>query len=641
MPAPPPARRIAILAPMPSELGPVVRALSMRRTEADAVATHTARLGDVEVLAAPTGIGTKRAARAAERLLDEHPVDHMMVVGIAGGVGATRVGDVIVPTSVVDRGTARTYRPAPLPDAGAARVGGTLVTTDELITDPAVLERLAAERVVGLDMETAAVAAVCEARGCPWSVIRAVSDRADDHVDDTVMGLVHPDGSPNLPAVARLVLRQPGRVSQLARLARGSRSAADAAARVAAHALGTRPSVASRRTVRSVRQVIDIADARRRAARVLPGVLFDYVDGAAEDEVTARSNELAFRELAFRPRMAVGRVEPDLGVTLFGARLSLPVLLAPCGLVSVVHPDGAIGAARAAADRGTLSVLSTVAGTPLEEMPRALAARSWFQVYRFGGVDELDALVERAQRAGYAGLVITIDTPELGLRERDVRHGVTLPFRLTPRVAAHLATQLLARPGWVAGFAREAARRSRATGRGPDAGGTRGFLPEMARSPFTWHDIEHARAIWSGPLIVKGVLTADDARRAVGAGADGIVVSNHGGRQLEGSPATIRVLPEVVAAVGSQTTVMVDGGVRRGGDVVKALALGAGAVLIGRPYLYGLAIAGTAGVARVLRILETEMRRTMALLGCESVAELDPGWLRADPPFAARPEIAR
>lgn len=381
-----------------------------------------------------------------------------------------------------------------------------------------------------------------------------------------------------------------------------------------------------------------VADARGRARRILPRVVFDYVDGGAEDEVTLAENERAFRELAFRPRMAVRVDEPDLRTSVLGTELSLPIMLAPCGLVRLLHPEGALGAGRAAAARDTIWVLSTVAGATLESVAPAGGHR-WFQLYAPGGRGEAETIMARAEAAGYEALVITVDTPALGNRERDVRNGVTPPLRLDARTAVALGPQVLARPRWALRMMRDGVsmlgRPRRPTAPAGDDGtanhssglGAAGTVAMLA-SPFTWDDVAWMRAQWTRPLVVKGVLGADDATLAVDAGADAVIVSNHGGRQLDGAPATARVLPEVVDAVGGRTEVLVDGGVRRGGDVVKALALGARAVLVGRAYLYGLAAAGQAGVEQVLDILRAEMSRDLRLLGCPSVTALDRSWLR-------------
>jgi L-lactate dehydrogenase (cytochrome) len=416
-------------------------------------------------------------------------------------------------------------------------------------------------------------------------------------------------------------------------------------------------------------RINNVADARRLAKRILPAPVFDYVDGAAEDEVTAAENEKAFRQIAFRPRMAVRVERPELETTVLGTRIALPVLLAPCGLVNLMHPDGALGVVRAAKRAGTVSILSTVSGTPPEGMAAEPGPR-WFQLYA-ANRDIAEGLIDRASSSGFEGLVITVDTPALGKRERDLRHGVSGSLSLSTRSLLNLAPQLVSRPTW----AWRMARRSLATlGSTPLPGGTPGASsgsggpsrnskmqeppaqdpppqepPErrpaereaaptgavssagavaMLASPFTWEDIKWIRGLWSGPLLVKGILSGDDASLAADAGADAVVVSNHGGRQLEGAPATLRVLPEVVAATGGRVEVLVDGGVRRGGDVLKALALGARAVLIGRAYLYALASAGEAGVDRMLEIFRVDMTRTMSLMGCHSVSELDRSWLQ-------------
>jgi L-lactate dehydrogenase (cytochrome) len=425
----------------------------------------------------------------------------------------------------------------------------------------------------------------------------------------------------------------------------------------------------------NVDRIQNVADARRLAARTLPRVVFDYVDGGSDDEVTMRANEAAFAEVAFRPRMGTDAGSPDLAVTTLGQDLALPVILAPCGLVRAMHPDSAEGAARAAAGRGTVSVLSTVAGAPVERVVPEARGRVWFQLYSAGGRDDAAALCERAARMGVEVLVVTIDTPALGNRERDKHHGVTPPLRLGPRNTLNLGYQVLSKPAWTLRMARsglgmlqrpgrtsqtrplaeappieEAAEEEPgentplsstrgaegepgadgAHGVGSDESGGRGSrrMLTMAASPFLWSDIAWLAGEWKGRLVVKGLLSGEDARRAVASGAHGVVVSNHGGRQLDGAPATLSVLPEVVAAVGDQAEVLFDGGVRRGSHVVTALALGARAVMIGRPYLFGLAAAGQAGVERILDLFAEEMTRTMTLLGCSSVSDLGRDWLQ-------------
>jgi isopentenyl diphosphate isomerase/L-lactate dehydrogenase-like FMN-dependent dehydrogenase len=400
----------------------------------------------------------------------------------------------------------------------------------------------------------------------------------------------------------------------------------------------------------NVDRIRNVADARRLAARTLPRVVFDYVDGGSDDEVTMRANEAAFAGVPFRPRMGTDAGSPDLSVTVLGHDLALPVILAPCGLVRAMHPDSAEGAARAAAGRGTLSVLSTVAGAPLERVVPEARGRVWFQLYSAGGRDDAAALCERAARAGVEVLMVTIDTPALGNRERDKQHGVTPPLRLGPRNTLNLGYQVLTKPGWTLRMAKSglgtlqrpgrrseprppaeapAAAEEAPGGGATDSGSGSKRMLTMAASPFLWSDVAWLAEQWKGKLVVKGLLSGEDARRAVDSGAHGVVVSNHGGRQLDGAPATLAVLPEVVAAVGDHAEVLFDGGVRRGSHVVTALAMGARAVMIGRPYLYGLAAAGQAGVERVLHLFAEEMSRTMTLLGCSAVSDLGPDWLQA------------
>ncbi len=376
-------------------------------------------------------------------------------------------------------------------------------------------------------------------------------------------------------------------------------------------------------------RLTNVEDARRAAARAVPRALFDYVDGGADDELTMAENVAAFRRISLVPRMGLGRVVPSLSVELFGTRLDFPVLLAPCGFVSAMHPDGPVGVARAAASRGVVSVLSAVAGRPPEDVTAGVRSAGavgnpmWFQLYAPGGRDEWEGMVDRVAGLGYSALVVTMDTTALGNRERDRRNGVSAQMRIDPRSAALLALQVASRPWWAArmGAATITARRGAAP-TGPTVG-----LVAAGGSPFTWDDVAAIRTRWSGPLLVKGILTAADAARAVALGCDGVIVSNHGGRQLDGAPATMTALPRVVDTVGGSATVLVDGGIRRGSDVARALAVGASAVLIGRPYLYGLQAAGTAGVERILDILRADLTRTLTLLGCPDVGELDRSWI--------------
>lgn len=368
-------------------------------------------------------------------------------------------------------------------------------------------------------------------------------------------------------------------------------------------------------------RITNVADARRLARRALPRVVFDYIDGAADDERTMHANEAAFDEVALVPRMAVGGDAPDLTTSVLGTSLSFPVVLAPCGLVRLMHPDGAVGVARAAARAGTVSVLSTVAGTPVGEVAPAAPGSLWFQLYAPGGRVGAEPLLAQVADAGVEVLVVTVDTPALGNRERDRRNGVSSPLRIDARNAARLGPQILTRPGWAYAMARSGIHFS-------PAHSVDGFsMLSMASSPFRWDDIAWLRDRWPGKLVVKGVVAVADAVAAAERGADAVVVSNHGGRQLDGSLATLHALPAVVTAVGSRLDVLFDGGIRRGTHVAKALALGARAVMIGRPYLWGLAAGGEAGVAQVLRALRRELIQTLVLAGCPSIGELDRSWI--------------
>jgi isopentenyl diphosphate isomerase/L-lactate dehydrogenase-like FMN-dependent dehydrogenase len=374
----------------------------------------------------------------------------------------------------------------------------------------------------------------------------------------------------------------------------------------------------------SLDRLYNLEQVRLGAKRVLPRVLFDYIDGDAEDGTTRRANRAGYERLTLRQQVPTSVAKADLSVEVLGRTLSMPVIVAPCGLAAMVHPDGPIGANRAAAGRGTISVLSTVAGTSPAELAAEVDEPGWFQLYAPGGRDSAEPLIEEVQRLGFSALVVTTDTAVLGRRERDLSHGITMPLHLSPRVAAGLAAQVAARPVWLGRLLKDQVERRRAVASGTSTrAASRPTVPGMGASPFTWEDIAWIRTLWEGPLLVKGLVTADDARRARDAGAQGVVVSNHGGRQLDGAPATIDALPAVVEAVGDDIEVLVDGGVRRGTDIIKALSLGASAVQIGRPWLFGLAVAGQPGVEHVLRLLRRELRNALSLMDVTAVRDLD------------------
>ena len=372
-------------------------------------------------------------------------------------------------------------------------------------------------------------------------------------------------------------------------------------------------------------RVVNVDDLRTLARRRLPRVVFDYLDGGAEGEITLRGNRQAFDAVTFRPRYAVGLSAANLRTSVLGTELALPVLLAPVGYSRVMHAAGEPAAARAAGAAGTVYILSTMSGYSLEDVRAASSGPVWYQLYLMGGRDAALAAIARARAAGYAALVVTIDTPVAGLRERDLKNG--MPELLGSRLFAKLPflPQLMRHPRWLLSFLFHGGVPPLPNVVLQDVGPMPlvDVATALARAAIAWEDLRWIREAWRGPIVVKGVLTGDDARRAVDEGAAAVVVSNHGGRQLDGAPASLRVLPEVARAVNGRADVLLDGGVRRGSDVIKAICLGARAVLCGRAYAYGLAAAGEAGVARALEILRADMERTLQLLGCAALTALD------------------
>ena len=375
---------------------------------------------------------------------------------------------------------------------------------------------------------------------------------------------------------------------------------------------------------------INISDLRRIAKRRLPAVVFDYLDGGAEGEVTLRENCRIFDDVTFRPRHAVAFPSCDLRTTVLGHELFMPAMLAPVGYSRLMHPGGEVAAARAAGKAGTGYTLSTISGHKLEDVRVATKGPVWYQLYLMGGRAAAEGSIDRARNAGFTALAITIDTPVSGIRERDPRNGMTELLNSGLLKKIPYAEQFVTHPGWLLSFLRDGGvpplYNVVLPGQGPMP--LTDISRALAASVVTWEDLAWIRKHWNGPIVVKGVLTGDDGRRAVDEGAAAIVVSNHGGRQLDCVSATLRVLPEVVAAVNGQVEVLMDGGVRRGTDIVKAVCLGARAVLCGRAYAYGLAAAGEAGVARALEILREDVKRTLVLLGCPSVAALDSSYVR-------------
>jgi len=371
--------------------------------------------------------------------------------------------------------------------------------------------------------------------------------------------------------------------------------------------------------------VVCIEDLRPVARRRIPKSVFDYLDGGAEGEVTLRENCRVFEDVTFRPRCAVAEAECNLRTRVLGFDLDVPFLLAPVGYSRLMHPGGEVVAARAAGNAGTAYILSTISAHKLEDVKAASTGPVFYQLYLMGGRSAAEGSVERAKNAGFSALVVTIDTPVSGIRERDFRNGMKELISGSLLEKIPFLPQVLSRPGWLIQFLLDGGLPSLPNvvvpGKGPmpllDVGAA------LAESAVTWADFQWIRELWRGPIIVKGVLTGDDALRAIDHGAAAISVSNHGGRQLDCVPASLRALPEVVKAVNGQVEVLMDGGIRRGTDIVKAICLGARAVLCGRAYAYGLAAAGEAGVVRALEILRIDLDRTLRLLGCPSVAALD------------------
>jgi isopentenyl diphosphate isomerase/L-lactate dehydrogenase-like FMN-dependent dehydrogenase len=359
------------------------------------------------------------------------------------------------------------------------------------------------------------------------------------------------------------------------------------------------------------------------ARAALPRPVFDFADGGAEDEYTLGRNERAFDDVELLPGPLRGAATRDLSVTLFGKKLSLPVIVGPTGLSGLFWPDGERCAARAASASGTAYCLSHGSVCTLEDLASSGVAPRWMQVFIYKERAFTRELAERAAKAGYDALVLTVDNQLLGNRERDLRNGFTIPPRFGPAGLAAMALKT----GWLWRMRRELRRITFGNyvkpGEPADIRNLAGRMASLLDPAMTWKDVEDVRRIWSGPLVLKGILSPLEARTAVDCGVDGLVVSNHGGRQLDGAPASLDALPAVVKAINGRIPVLLDGGVRRGADVVKALALGASACLIGRPQLWGLSVAGEDGVAHVLDIYRREIDRVMGLCGVQAIGAID------------------
>lgn len=374
--------------------------------------------------------------------------------------------------------------------------------------------------------------------------------------------------------------------------------------------------------LRTSTPLVSVEDYRAAARRALPRMVWAYLDGGAEDERTLRANRAAFTKWSLRQRVLAGHAHADIGTELFGERLDMPVVLAPTGLTGLAHWSGELGAARAAERAGARLALSTASSYSIEEVADGTDRDHWFQLYPWGErAGFMDSMLDRARDSGYRTLVVTVDVPVQGNRTGERRTGMGHPPILTPRRVADAAL----RPRWWFGLLRHQRMTMRNVTAVRGAAGAVdgvGVQQRQMRPDLTWADVADLRRRWDGPFVVKGILDPADAARAVDIGADGVVVSNHGGRQLNGAPASLDALPAVADAVGDRVTILLDGGVRTGSDIVTALALGVDAVLIGRPYLYGLAVDGAAGVGAVLGILAAEMRQTLTLMGVGGIAEL-------------------
>jgi L-lactate dehydrogenase (cytochrome)/(S)-mandelate dehydrogenase len=378
--------------------------------------------------------------------------------------------------------------------------------------------------------------------------------------------------------------------------------------------------------LRAPEQLVSVDDYRRAAQKRLPHMAWTYVDGGADDQVTLGDNRAAFAQWNLRSRSLAGLGKPDLSTSVGGLPLKLPVMFAPTGFTGLSRWKGDIEAVRAAERYGTRYMVSTVSSWSIEEIAAAWTVPHIFQLYPREG-ELTAALMARAWQAGYRTLVLTVDVPAIGNRETDRREGMGRNVVLTPR----RIVETMRHPRWIY----ETLRHRRIGGRNLVAGGTiadalKAFdiqTRHLIQSSLSWDDLRWVRDQWKGALFVKGILDPEDAVRAADIGVDAIVVSNHGGRQLDFSGASLNALPKIAEAVGDRTDLILDSGVRRGTDVIKAMALGAKAVLIGRPYLYGLAVAGEQGASNILEIFRSEIERTLTLMGIGSVRQLDRSWL--------------
>jgi len=379
-------------------------------------------------------------------------------------------------------------------------------------------------------------------------------------------------------------------------------------------------------TKRRLAKVGNVDDLRLLAKRRLPGGVFDYFDGAAEDEVTKIENSSAFAKVELRPRVLVDVSSIDTSTTIMGQPLPFPIALSPTGFTRIAHPAGELAVARVAGAVNLPYTLSTLGTRSIEEVAKVATGPLWYQLYVWKDRGLSRELVERARDNGYKAIMLTVDTPVFGRRERDVRRGFTLP----PKIGLETFVDGILHPKWTWDFVRsEPITFSAVAGRKSVDGSTAVTLSDYVNSQFdptlSWKDLDWIREVSGLPLMLKGIQSVEDAKLAVELGVDAIALSNHGGRQYDGAPAPVALLPRVVDAVGDSIEVLVDGGVRRGSDVVKACALGARAVMFGRPYLYGLGAGGEMGVRWAIDHITSGVTRTMGLIGETSITKLSPG----------------
>jgi L-lactate dehydrogenase (cytochrome)/(S)-mandelate dehydrogenase len=367
------------------------------------------------------------------------------------------------------------------------------------------------------------------------------------------------------------------------------------------------------------RQGYSVAALREMARRVLPRMVFDMVDGAAGDEITMRNNERALAEIELAPKLLAGAPTRDQTCELFGVKLTTPVIIGPTGLAGLLWPHAELATARAAARFGTIYTTSHASTSTIEAIGAASQGAKWMQVFLYKDRGITADFTARAAAAGYQGLVLTVDNQVVAGRDRDARNGMSFPLRWSARNMFDFAN----RPGWLMRMSRTPNPTFVNYGARTSIGAFGPLMIEQLDPDIGWRDVDWLRKQWRGPLLIKGLLRTDEACEARARGADAVIVSNHGGRQLDGAVATIRALPAIADAIGDAMPVLVDGGFRRGVDVVKALALGARAVMIGRPHLWGVACAGEEGVFWTLELFRREIDRALALGGWDGVAKLD------------------